>query len=464
MVAQLADERPTRASTRYRRAVSVGPAKLRLFDLTMIVIALVIGMGIFRAPVNAAQGAEAPWIFFAAWIAGGLIALCGALTYAEIGARYPVTGGYYRIFARVYHPSIAFAVTSIIVVANAASAAGVALIGAEYISAVLAPDLPDPRPLRLQIAAAALLTFFALNLLGLRASSRVQNLLTLVKIALILALIAAFFAADPAAPVPAEPAALPRVEAPLRAFGLALIATSFTYGGYQQVINFGGEVHAPTRTIPRGVGLGLAVIIALYLAINATYVRVIGFEALKGADSIAARLAGAVFGPAGFTVLSVLLFLSVLGYVNVAMLNNPRLLRVMSEDRLLPPQLARADPRTGALAPALVTFCALCLGALFYAQTFDQILNYTMFLDSIGMATSAAALFVLRRRRVAPEGVAEADLFQVRPYPLIPLLFIGAYLFIGASIALADPGAALRGLAIFAAFLLVYALLLRPRR
>jgi APA family basic amino acid/polyamine antiporter len=160
----------------------------------------------------------------------------------------------------------------------------------------------------------------------------------------------------------------------------------------------------------------------------------------------------------------VLLFLSVLGYVNVAMLNNPRLLRVMSEDRLLPAQLARADPRTGALAPALVTFCALCLGALFYAQTFDQILNYTMFLDSIGMATSAAALFVLRRRRVAPEGVAEADLFQVRPYPLIPLLFIGAYLFIGASIALADPGAALRGLAIFAAFLLVYALLLRPRR
>ena len=430
----------------------------------MIVVSLVIGMGIFRAPVNAARGAGEAWIFFAAWIAGGLIALAGALTYAEIGARDPATGGYYRIFARVYHPSIAFALTCVIVVSNAASAAAVALIGAEYLGAVLAPARADPRPLRLAIAAAALVAFFALNLLGLRASARAQNLLTLIKIALILALIAAVFVAAPAAePAPSMLTQEPSETGPgpaVRAFGLALIAASFTYGGYQQAINFGDEVVAPRRTVPRGIALGVALVTALYLAINLTYVRVIGFEALKGADSIAARLAGAVFGPAGFTALSVLLFLSVLGYVNVALLTNPRLLRAMSDDGLLPAALGRARARTGALAPALALFTLLCLGALFYGETFDRILNYTMFLDSVGMAASAATLFVLRPRtaHLDAEGV-----FRVRPYPWVPLLFIAAYLFIAASIALTDPGAALGGLAVFAAVLALYPLARRAR-
>src|SRR3954463_14159220 len=111
--------------------------KLNLFDLVMIVVSLVIGMGIFRTPVNVAKAVDSPFIFFAAWIAGGLIALCGALTYAEIGSRLPVTGGYYKIFSYCYHPSIAFAINCIILVSNAASLAGVALIGSEYLANVL---------------------------------------------------------------------------------------------------------------------------------------------------------------------------------------------------------------------------------------------------------------------------------------------------------------------------------------
>ena len=458
--------RRPRKSPGHRRAM-VGRltpphARLRLLDLTMIVVSLVIGMGIFRTPVNAAQGAGEAWIFFAAWIGGGLIALCGALTYAEIGSRYPVTGGFYRVFARVYHPSIAFAITSIIIVSNAASAAGVALIGAEYLGKVLFPDAADPHARRLAVAAATLILFFALNLLGLRASARAQNVLSAIKIALILALVAALFVAEPAAPAPA-PAAAPLAPGDaIKAFGLALIATCFTYGGYQQAINFGGEVLAPARTVPRGVFLGIGVVIALYLAINLTYVRVIGFEALKSAESIAALLAGAILGPAGYTALSLLLFLSVLGYVNVALLTNPRLLRAMSEDGLLPAHVGRLHPTTGAPVPALALFTLACLGALFYAQTFDQILSDTMFLESIGMATSAATLFALRRRPPAheePEAV-----YRMRLYPLLPIVFIAAYLFIAASVALADPGSAARGLAFFAAFLALYALRRRRER
>src|SRR5882762_10669608 len=117
--------------------------KLNLFDFTMIMVSLVIGMGIFRTPVNVAKASPDTFLFFAAWIAGGLVALCGALTYAEIGSRYPVTGGYYKVFAKAYHPSIAFAINCIILVSNAASISGVALIGSGYLLKLVPGNFTD---------------------------------------------------------------------------------------------------------------------------------------------------------------------------------------------------------------------------------------------------------------------------------------------------------------------------------
>src|ERR1700732_301884 len=163
----------------------MSPKKLGLFDLTMIVVSLTIGMGIFRTPVVAASKAGTPYIFFLAWLAGGLVALCGALTYAEIGSRYPVTGGYYKIFSYGYHPSIAFAINCIILISNAASLTGVALIGAEYISGVIFPSVTDPAALQareIAIALFSIVLFYGVNLLGLKMSSRTQNVLTIIKI------------------------------------------------------------------------------------------------------------------------------------------------------------------------------------------------------------------------------------------------------------------------------------------
>ena len=108
--------------------------KLNLFSFTMIVVGLVIGMGIFRTAATSAKDAIEPSVYFSAWIVGGLVAMCGALTYAEIGSRYPVTGGYYKVFSYAYHPSIAFAINCIILISNAASLSGVALIGSGYIA------------------------------------------------------------------------------------------------------------------------------------------------------------------------------------------------------------------------------------------------------------------------------------------------------------------------------------------
>ena len=169
-----------------------GSSKLNLFDLTMIVISLVIGMGIFRTASDSAKEALTPTIYFVAWLAGGLIAICGALTYAEIGSRFPATGGYYRIFAECYHPSVAFAINCIILISNAASLAGVALIGSEYfVQAFFAHQADDFT--KALIAMGAVIVFYFVNLAGLRMSSRTQNVLMLMKIGMILVLLLALF-------------------------------------------------------------------------------------------------------------------------------------------------------------------------------------------------------------------------------------------------------------------------------
>ncbi|MGY0038372.1 APC family permease [Pedobacter sp. NJ-S-72] len=309
--------------------------QLSLFDLSMIVVSLVIGMGIFRTPVNVAAKAQIPELFFLAWIIGGLVAYCGALIYAEIGSRFPVTGGYYKIFSTCYHPSVAFAINGTVVLTNAASMAGVTLIGSEYLSSVIFPSEMQTDFYRLIVAGITILIFYSysINLLGLKASSKVQNILTVIKITLVLTLICAIFFnghAETVTPIfKTASGSLPVWSDYGRALGICLIAVTFSFAGYTQTINLGGEVKDAKKIIPKGIKMGLFIIITLYLLINYAYVKVIGFEQLKTAHSIAAILAGKIFGPAGFTILSAVIFLSVLGYVNVNLLSNPRAMFAM---------------------------------------------------------------------------------------------------------------------------------------
>src|SRR5689334_16434450 len=166
--------------------------KLGLFSFTMIVIGLVIGMGIFRTSKDAASAALNPTIFFIAWVVGGLVALCGALTYAEIGSRYPVTGGYYKVFSYAFHPSIAFALNCSILISNAASISGVALIGAGYISKVLiGPDAGNW--IKVLIAMFAIFIFYGVNMMGLKMSAKTQSVLMLIKIGMVLLVISSLF-------------------------------------------------------------------------------------------------------------------------------------------------------------------------------------------------------------------------------------------------------------------------------
>lgn len=431
--------------------------QLSLFDLSMIVVSLVIGMGIFRTPVNVANKAQIPELFFSAWAVGGFVALCGALTYAEIGSRYPVTGGYYKIFSVCYHPSIAFAINCIIVVSNAASVAGVSLIGAEYISKVILSSEMQTEQYRILIAAISIIIFYAINLLGLKTSSKTQNVLTMIKIIMVLTLICAIFFGNHAESMPSVFKTVTGAPASWsdygKALGLCLIAVSFSFGGYQQTINFGGEAKEAKTVIPRSIMVGLGIIITLYLAINYAYVKVIGFEQLKSAESIAAILAGQIFGPAGFILLSVLIYFSVLGYVNVNLLSNPRAMYAMGEERALPAIFAKKTKKNDVMIVSLTVFTIISIFTIFYAKTFDKILNYTIFLDSIGMAFSAATIFYLRKTTAHLD---KNSIYTMKFYPILPIIFIAAYLFVAISIYSDDSNAALNGLYIFSGFVLIY--------
>jgi APA family basic amino acid/polyamine antiporter len=335
--------------------------------------------------------------------------------------------------------------------------AGVTLIGSEYLSSVLLPKTLQTDFYKIGIACTAILSLFVINLMGLKTSAKAQNVLTIIKISLVLMLISALmFGSNTVAQAPifkTMSGDMPVWSDYGKALGLCMVAITFSFAGYTQTINLGGDVKDAKTTIPKGIKLGLLVIILLYLLLNYAYVKIIGFEELKTAQSIAAILAERIFGPAGYTVLSSVIFISVLGYINVNLLSNPRAMYAMGEENALPAIFATRSKKTDVMVISLSTFTALVLITLFFAQTFEKILNYSIILESIATAASAATLFILRRKTAH---LNQEHIFMLKWYPLVPILFISFFIFVGISIYQDDPSAATNGLYIFIAFVAIF--------
>lgn len=428
--------------------------KLNLFDLTMIVISLVIGMGIFGTPASVAATSGSSSIFFLAWLMGGVIALCGALTYAEIGIRLPAIGGYYKTFAECYHPSVGFTVNSLILISNAASLAVVALIGADYVSDLLFGKASGVL-FNTSLAIIAVAIFFCVNLMGLKTSSRTLNVLIILKAGLIILLIASVLKG-----VVVEPHDYNR-EAPLYTLGnksaislflISMIPVCFSYGGYQQTINFGSEVNN-SRIIPKGIFMGIIIVILLYVLVNFAYTQVIGYEKMKNASAIGALLCEAWFGKAGAKVFDALMFISVLAYVNILLMSNPRVMYAMSQDKVFPKIFSFRHPRTEALVGGLVVFSLITIIITFFGKGVDKILNFTMFLDSIGMSTSAYTIFILRKRK---QSQAMATAAWNKFTPMLAAFFVFSYLMIGVGVVIKDVKAAVIGVGLLLVLLLLY--------
>lgn len=435
---------------------------LNRFDLTMIVISLVIGMGIFGTPSDVAVKAGSTWIFFGAWIFGGIVSLCGALTFAEIGARYPTTGGFYKVFSHCYHPAFAFMINWVLVISNAASVAAVALLGAEYINPILMP-LSYQNSFGTKITTiATVLLLYLINFLGIKQSARAQNLLTIFKVGMILVLCMAVFKSD----VNAAPnvAIIPHSGSLITAFGLSLIAVFFTYTGYAQTINFGGDIINPKKNIPKAIFIGIGTVIALYLAINYAYYSVLGIGGLQQTHTLAAKMAGVIFGATGYKITSILMFVSVVAYVNVNIMHNPRTYYAMAEDGILPAIFKKVNNKTQVQEFGMTFFVAAILVILFFVGTFSEMLKYVMFFETIGTSLAAITIFILRRKT---KGLDTEDVYTIKWFPLIPAIFVLSYWFVTVNIFISfkeNPYAALWCLLAYAVGLGIYFLGLRKSR
>lgn len=436
---------------------------LGLFSLTMIVISLVIGMGIFKTPATIAAKSGTETIFFAAWLIGGFVALCGALTYAEIGLRLPVVGGYYKVFAHAYHPSIGFTINALILISNAASLAVVALIGADYASDLLFGK-PSGVLFNVIVAIVPIGIFYLVNLLGLKTSSRTQNILTIIKISLVVLLITSLFKG-----VIVEPHGYD-AKAPVYAYDgsnaglllmLSLVAVSFTYGGYQQTINFGGEINN-TKTMQRGIVIGILIVIFLYLSISYAYVQVIGFDKMKNATAIGALLCEVWFGKAGGKVFDACMFLSVMAYVNVLLMSNPRVMYAMSEDKVFPKIFSYKHPKSQVLIPGLTLFAVIAMVITFFGKEVDDVLSFSIFLDCFGMSLSAATLLILRKRKQGEANVSAG--FAKSITPLLCVLFVIAYGFVATAVVIDKPYAALTGVVLMVIFMVLYFVFYHKRK
>jgi basic amino acid/polyamine antiporter, APA family len=429
--------------------------KLNLFDLTVIVISLVIGMGIFKTPASIAAKSGTESIFYSAWLIGGAMALIGAFIFAEIGTRLPVVGAYYKVYSYAYHPAVGFTVSALILISNAASLAVVSLIGAEYCSDLL---FGEQKGFGFNVALSVLAVgiFFVVNLLGLRTSSRTQNILMVVKVGLILMLISAIFAGKTVLPHDYDTGA-----AAARVFDgtnglllliISMVAVSFTYGGYQQTINFGDEAKA-ADTLQKGILIGIVVVILLYMTVNFAYVKVIGFDNMKNANSIGALLFEAWFGKIGGKLFDFAMFISVLAYVNILLMSNPRVMYAMAGDGVFPKIFAYKHPKTAAFVPGLIAFSAVTVAITFFGKGVDNILGFSIFLDSVGFITCALALLILRRRRF------NADLVQgplTRYVGLLCVLFMLAYGVVATAVVLDNWQAALIGVVLLLLFVGLY--------
>jgi basic amino acid/polyamine antiporter, APA family len=420
--------------------------QLKVFDLTMIVAGLVIGMGIFRVPSEVAQKAGIPMIFFLAWLTGAVVSFIGALTFAEIGSRYPVAGGFYKIFSHCYHPAFAFMVNWIVVISNAGATAGVAIMGAEYIAPILLPTVPHDTAIKI-ITISSVVILYIINMVGFRVSAKFLNVLMLIKLGMLALLIGAIFfvrgphAADPVLTQPMTTGDM------MKAFLLCFIPIFFTYGGYQQTMNFGNDIPNANRAMPKAIFYGITVVLVVYLGANYAYYKILGFETLKHSTTIAADITGLMFGDMAGKIVSVVMFCSVMAYVNVSIMANPRIYFAMAEDNVLPAVFKKLNHRTQVQEFALTLFCAFVLATLFFMSSFQAILEHVMFFDSISLITAAACIFILRYR-AAKYGEQE-HIFRLRGYPYLPALFVLVYTAVIISVYYANPNAAISGSLLF---------------
>ena len=414
---------------------------LTLRDLVLIVVGTTIGSGIFTVPgaVLRQSGGDLG-VALLVWIVGSVLALLGALTFGELGAMLPDAGGSYVYVREAFGTLPAFVLGwTLFLAINTGSTATLAVAFANYLG-----ELVPLTPLTHKLAGVAMVVAVAaVNIRGVRQAATVQNWSTVLKVGAILALATAGFLLGHGFHQPDTRAFTTPVSlTSLSAAGVALLGVLWAYEGWQNVTNSAGEARDPQRSFARGIGLGTAALVAIYLTANAGYIAAVGASGVAATDRVAADAVRALLGPGAAKLVTLVILISIFSAANGLALTGPRMYFAMARDGVFFRSLAEVHPRFG--TPALaVAASAVWAAVLALTGGFEQLFTYVVFASWIFAALAAASVFVLRRTR--PDAPRP---FRVPGYPLTPALFISAAVAIVANTVAARPVQALIGLAI----------------
>jgi APA family basic amino acid/polyamine antiporter len=399
--------------------------KLGLFPLTNIVVANMIGAGIFTTSGLLMKDLHNPGVMIALWLFGGLIALCGALSYGELGAAFPQAGGEYAFLSRLYHPVLGFLSGWVSFFVGFSAPIAASAIGfSEYLTRAF-PGLlrvglfsgPAEAAVMKKLYAIVIIAAFTfLHTRGLKTGARVQNVLTGLKILLIVGLVAAGFAVGKGSLAHFAAAAPFRFDfGGLKTMGLSLMWIMFAYSGWNASAYVGSEVRDPLRNLPRSLLLGTAIVALLYVALNVFYVYAIAPASMEGVISVAGLAAGNLFGPAAETVLSLLVSFALFSSLSAYLILGPRVYYSMARDGIFFKSIAYVDPKCAVPTRSIVLQGAIA-AVMVFLGTFEQLLTYMSF--SLGIFPLLAVLGVFKLRRSGRSAV------KLPGYPVASAVYI----------------------------------------
>ena len=430
---------------RIEQSAGIEPVRvLSTRDAACVVIGAIIGVGIFFTPSRVALMTGSGTLSLLAWAIGGVIALCGAMAFAELGAKYHDSGAQYRVLRDSYGPFPAYLFVFCNTTAiECGSICIMALLCARYayVAATGHAVTDEQNMLLMGMATVMILGLAGANVLGARWGSRIQNITVYSKVLTLLAVVglALAFGSWPTAALASMPASeTTRSVAPFAAVLAALVPAFYSYGGWQQALWISGEVKDPRRALPRAIIGGVLVVITVYMLVNWAYLHLLGVEGVAASktvasDAVAAALSGSPGASAWIPrVVAGAVAVSAFGVLNVQFLAAPRLAYTMSRDGKFFSPFGRLSPRFGTPVAAIGLMVVLALIVLFGlgrggADAVDRVLVNVMFIDGVFFVLTGAAVLVLRERgkRGRRDG-AEAPIegYRVPLYPIIPAIFV----------------------------------------
>ncbi len=416
------------------------------FAATAIVIADMVGVGVFTSLGFQVQTLSSGFSLILLWVVGGVVAYCGATCYAELSGMFPRSSGEYNFLARTYQPIFGFLAGWLsATVGFAAPVALAAMAFGEYAK----PLLPGVSPLALGLGLIWLVTMFHLS--GLKYGSAFQNVSTVIKLVLIVVFIVAGFAVGEAQPISFAPTQADVGQILTAAFAVNLAFVMYAYSGWNASTYIIGELHDPTRTLPRALFTGVLVVAVLYIALNAVFLYTTPVEKFAGQIQVATIVGEHIFGPLGGQLVGALICLGLISTVSAMMWIGPRVTMVMGEDFALLRLFAYRSPR-GVPSVAII-FQLVVASLLLLTQSFEAVLDFIQFSLTLCSFFTVLGVMVLRTTRPSHPRPHRAFL-----YPLTPIVFLVVTGFMMYYLMVSRPVQALAGVALMLAGLIIYAI------